>query len=98
MLLHTLENLPAVLIAGLLFGAGLPAIFAIGMWAQSGTTETQPDGSIVQVKKAPLPLRLLAYLLYALIVAAIIVGVLWISQHFLYITFGVDIFGTGGKA
>lgn len=98
MVMHTLENLPAVILAGLIFGAGLPTIFAIAMWAQAGTTEVQPDGSIVEVKKAPLPMRILAYFLYLIILAAVIIGVLWISQHFIYITFGLDIFGTGGQS
>lgn len=98
MLMHTLENLPAVIIAGLVFGAGLPTIFAIAMWAQTGTTKTMPDGSIVETKKAPLAMRILAYFLYFVILAAVIIGVLWISQHFIYITFGLDIFGTGGQS
>ncbi|HHY06929.1 MAG: hypothetical protein WAN89_06340 [Lawsonella sp.] len=97
MLMHTLENLPAVIIAGLAFGAGLPAIFAIAMWAQSGQTKTLADGTIVETKKAPLPMRILAYILYFVILASVVIGVLWISQHFLYVTFGLDIFGTGGQ-
>lgn len=97
MLMHTLESLPRVLLAGLIFGAGMPTIFAIALWAQTGETETRPDGSIHEVAAPSVLRRIIAGILYCAIAVMIIVGVLWISQHFLYVTFDLDIFGTEGR-
>lgn len=96
MLMETLRNLPAVLLAGLLFGAGLPVLFAFAMAAGSGKTE-EIDGKMMEVKPPALPMRILSYLLFALVIVLIVVGVLWVSQHFIYTTFGLDIFQNGGK-
>lgn len=96
MLMETLRNLPAVLLAGLLFGAGLPVLFAFAMAAGAGKTE-EVDGKMVEVKPPSVPIRILSYVLFALVVILIVVGVLWVSQHFIYTTFGLDIFHTGGK-
>lgn len=96
MLMETLRNLPAVLLAGLLFGAGLPVLFAFAMAAGSSKTE-EVDGKMVEAKPPSVPMRILSYVLFALVVILIVVGVLWVSQHFIYTTFGLDIFHTGGK-
>ena len=79
MLMETLRNLPAVLLAGLLFGAGLPVLFAFAMAAGSGKTE-EVDGKMMEVKPPALPMRILSYLLFALVIVLIVVGVLWVSQ------------------
>ena len=42
-------------------------------------------------------MKILSYVLFALVILLILVGVLWVSQHFIYNTFGLDIFHNGGK-
>ena len=96
MLMETLSNLPAVIIAGLFFGAGLPSIFALAMAAGSGKTE-EIDGKMVEVKPPNPLLKIISYILFALVVVIIIVGVLWVAQHFIYTSFGLDIFQNGGE-
>ena len=96
MLIETLRNLPAVLLDGLDFRAGLPVLFAFAMAAGSGKTE-EVDGKMVEVKPPAIPMRVLSYVLFALVIVLIVMGVLWVSQHFIYTTFGLDIFHTGGK-
>ena len=96
MLMETLSHLPAVLLSGLFFGTGLPVLFALAMAAGSGKTE-KIDGKMVEVKPPTLPMKILSYVLFALVILLILVGVLWVSQHFIYNTFGLDIFHNGGK-
>ena len=85
MLMETLSHLPAV-----------PVLFALAMAAGSGKTE-KIDGKMVEVKPPTLPMKILSYVLFALVILLILVGVLWVSQHFIYNTFGLDIFHNGGK-
>ncbi|NDK91683.1 hypothetical protein GYA93_19195 [Gordonia desulfuricans] len=83
--MHTLEAIGKVLIVGLLFGAGLPAIFAVGLRLQAaGSGDANADGTVT----APNPaLKFAAYVLYALVLAAIVFGILWITrQTILYYT------------
>ena len=71
-------------------------LFALAMAAGSGKTE-KIDGKMVEVKPPTLPMKILSYVLFALVILLILVGVLWVSQHFIYNTFGLDIFHNGGK-
>ncbi|MGW0036433.1 hypothetical protein [Gordonia sp. NPDC003376] len=83
--MHTLEAIAKVLIVGLIFGAGLPALFAVGLRLQAaGAGDANADGTLT----APNPaLKALAYVLYALVLTAIVFGILWITrQTILYYT------------
>jgi predicted secreted protein len=65
-----------VLFAALLLGAGLPAIFALGMrslaYGTGGTAE-------VTVDSKPQPIgKVLAVVCFAVVVAAILLGITWI--------------------
>lgn len=77
-----------VIVAGLIFGAGLPLLFSLGirMW-DAGTGGEHADGTVTAGKPAAL---YLACALFALVAAAIVVGVLYITQksidHYLGIT------------
>ena len=66
-----LEGAMRVLVVGLLFGAGLPAVFALGIralaYGQGGEAEISQD--------APHPLgRVLAYLAFAVVVSGVLLG------------------------
>ncbi|MFT3889380.1 MAG: hypothetical protein QM713_14630 [Arachnia sp.] len=81
-----------VLMVGLLFGAGLPALFAVGMRLQSaGTGEV--DGEAPGERH--LGLTVAGWTVFAVVVAAVLAGVLWITRLSLYHYFGISLFGAG---
>lgn len=80
-----------VLIAGLIFGAGLPAIFAVGIRLQAaGTGDAAADGTVTGGNPAA---RAGAWAAFGLVVAAVVVGILWITRKSLHHYLGVDLFG-----
>lgn len=91
------EKVVPVLMAGLVFGAGLPALYAFGMRLLSGTTEYTADGRLIEIEPANGVAKAVAYIIFAGIVAVIIAGILWIANDFIHHMTGIDIFGTTGK-
>lgn len=88
-----LTNLVPVTIAGLILGAGLPAVFALAMRISAGQTTRLEDGTVLQTRPASSAARAVSAILYALIVAAIVVGILWVAKDFLYHAIGFNLFG-----
>lgn len=84
---ETFGSLWEVILFGALFGAGLPAIFGLGMHALSvGTADA--TGHV-----RPTPIAFAgAILCFAVVGFAVICGILLISQHFLASTFGINVF------
>ncbi|UIJ33479.1 hypothetical protein [Allobranchiibius sp. GilTou73] len=88
-----------VLLAGLVFGAGLPALFAVGVrllaqghggsagGAFAGDAGTSGGAS----RGNPVALGA-AYLLFGLIAVAILLGVLWITKASLKHYLGIEVF------
>lgn len=80
-----------VLLAGLVFGAGLPAIFAVGIRLQAaGAGETGADGTVTGGNPAA---RAGAWVAFGVVLLAVIVGILWITRKSLHHYLGIDIFG-----
>lgn len=79
-----------VLAAGLLFGAGLPFLFAIGirMWDQ-GEGGIHVDGTATARKPAQLTV---AYAMFALIAAVVVVAVLYLTKASIAHYLGVHLF------
>lgn len=79
------EAIGKVLIVGLIFGAGLPALFAVGLRLHAGSTsETTADGTVSQGNPVQ---RGLAYVIFAIVALIILTGLLWITrQTILYYT------------
>ncbi|GED99689.1 hypothetical protein nbrc107696_01360 [Gordonia spumicola] len=75
-----------VLAVGLILGAGLPALFALGMRA-----EAAGDGSIAGRPANP-ALKYLGYFLIGLAAVVIVVGILWITRQTLNYYFDLKIF------
>ncbi|MFC3963286.1 hypothetical protein [Nocardia jiangsuensis] len=73
-----LNALLEVVLAGIVFGAGLPAVFAFGVRFYAG------GGA---------PARAGAYACFGIVVAAVVCGVLWVAKAFLAAKLGVHIFG-----
>lgn len=71
-----LQGAAKVLVAGLVLGAGLPVLFAVGVWALSYGDPRAPaeseSGSAPHT--APLPARALGYLCFAVVLLAIAFG------------------------
>lgn len=71
-----------VLLAGLVLGAGLPALFAFGVralaWGTGGDAEIHESGV---VPKAHLGGRLVAYTMFSIVVLAVLTGVGYITAH-----------------
>jgi len=70
-----------ILILGLLVGAGLPALFAVGVRLNAeGAGVVAHDGSVSH--RNPVML-VLGWLIFALVLAAVIISVLFIARDFI---------------
>ncbi|MFT4135980.1 hypothetical protein [Microbacterium sp.] len=79
-----------VLGVGLLFGAGLPALFALGIRLRAAGAGEASDG--VQVARRPV-LTATGNVLFLIVIAAVVAGVLWITRHSLDHYLGISLFG-----
>jgi hypothetical protein len=88
--MHYAEILLRVLVIGLLLGAGLPAVFAIGLVAFSnGAGATDEHGTV----HAPnLALKYLGVLLFLFVAWVIVTAIAWITRSTIIHHFGVDLF------
>ncbi len=76
-----------ILLVGLVLGAGLPALFAVGVqalaWGTGGDSETHDEG----VKLPPhLIGRIIAYTMFIIVVLTVLAGIGYIVAHGLGIT------------
>lgn len=89
------EAIGKVLIVGLIFGAGLPALFAVGLRLHAeGGGGTNADGTVSQGNPAQ---RALGYVIFAVVVLIIITALLWITRQTIYYYFDIKIFPFGYK-
>ena len=75
MWLSALDGAWRVLVAGLLLGAGLPILFALGVKSQAWANGDLPD------RPANPAGRVVAVALYSLVVLAILLGISYIVAH-----------------
>ncbi|NLU84152.1 hypothetical protein [Rhodococcus sp. HNM0569] len=84
LLTDTLDSLWQVVAVGLLFGAGLPALFALGLRVlDSGSDEHGRTSPLAHVG---------AWLCFAVVLIAIAAGILMLTKDFLAGTFGLNFF------
>ena len=83
--MHYLEASFRVLLVGLVLGAGLPALFAIGV-------RTYSAGAGGDLRAANPALRVMGLLLIAFVALVIVVAILWITRNTIHHHFGVDLF------
>ncbi|MFG1790145.1 hypothetical protein [Nocardia sp. NPDC049149] len=92
--MHTLiTNLNAlwkVTLAGLVLGAGLPMVFAVAIRFWSAAETVSADGRVTQRNYPALTVALLCF---ALIIAAILTGILYTAKAFIATHFGIHLFG-----
>ncbi|MBF6437325.1 hypothetical protein [Nocardia cyriacigeorgica] len=88
-LVTNLNSLWKVVAAGLVFGAGLPMIFAFGVrfWSAS---EIRADGGVI---RRNYPALAGALVCLGLVIAAVVAGVLYTAKAFLAARFGIHLFG-----
>lgn len=92
--LELLQRISPVLMAGLVFGAGLPTLYAVGARLLSTRSVQGPDG-LVEVEPSALS-KGIAYLIFALLGVAILSGILWVAKDFLYAYTGFNFLGAAG--
>lgn len=88
------SDLLQVTLAGLILGAGIPVVFGIAI-RLSVPAHGAGEDTTAQI---PGWKRTVAGALYLVIIAAVVLGLLWITQGRIYDAFGWDIFGTGGSS
>lgn len=77
-----LEATWRILLVGLLLGAGLPALFALGIRSLAwGSGIDSDDQTGVAVLRPHLMGRIVAYLLFAIVILAVLAGVGYIVAH-----------------
>jgi hypothetical protein len=88
--MHYLESILTVLAVGLILGAGLPAIFSVGMLAYShGAGGEEADHLLHKPNPA---LKYLGLLLFVVVALVVITAVAWITRSTIMHHFGVDLF------
>ncbi len=90
--MHTFEaivkSLGEVTLIALILGAGLPLIFAVGVrfWSmETATANGAPTGRNTVAQA-------IAYLCFAIVVVAVLLGILYIAKDFISHTFDVQLF------
>lgn len=87
------SDLWQVTLVGILLGAGIPILFSIGIKLSAPV-----EGAEGHANEHTSGLqRGIATLIFLVIIAAVITGLLWVTQGRIYETFGWDLFGTGGS-
>lgn len=81
-LLAALDGAWRVLLVGMVLGAGLPALFALGLRALSWGTghDAGVEGGAAVMKPHPLG-RPLAWLMFALVILSVLAGIGYITAH-----------------
>ena len=85
-----LESILTVLAVGLILGAGLPAIFSVGMLAYSHGAGGEEADHLIH-KPNP-PVKYLGILLFVIVAAVIITAVALITRATIMHHFGIDLF------
>lgn len=96
--MELLNDLFQVTLVGIILGAGLPILFGIGIRLRVPAPSSEQSGGQSASHQPPVWQRGLAALIFLAIIAAVIVGLLWITQGRLHDAFGWDLFGTGGSS
>ena len=81
-----------ILVYGLVIGAGLPALFAVGVRLNAVGAGVTADGDGAVAHRHPLVLAL-GWVIFAIVLLVAIIGVLYIARDFLAHQFGLYILG-----
>jgi len=89
-LIDALSSLWHVLVAALILGAGLPAVFALGVRLLSSADTVDDEGGVARRNHVVMAG---AYACFGLIVAAVLTGILYTAKAFLAARLGIHLFG-----
>lgn len=90
------DSLLEVTLMGILLGAGLPTLFALGV--RLSTPAHPAEDTAEDPGSAHYTSRPLAAVCFTVIGLAVIAGIFWITKSTLYLYFGWDFFGTEAGA
>lgn len=88
---NTIDSLWQVVLVGLLLGAGLPAVFAVGLKALDAGNQAKAGNTAAAGARSRLTTTG-AVACFAVVIIAVVTGILFIMQGFLSHTFGIEIF------
>ncbi|WP_277102249.1 hypothetical protein [Corynebacterium vitaeruminis] len=77
----------------LLFGVGIPLLFALGMRCMTGDPIRNEQGVIIGDTEASAQMKVLGWTVYAVLAFVILVAITWISKDTLNHYFGWELFG-----
>ncbi|WP_216894074.1 hypothetical protein [Nocardia alni] len=95
--MHTFDaivkSLGEVVLISVILGAGLPLIYAIGVrfWSME-TATVSADGTATAGGRNPIA-QAVAYLCFAIVILAVVVGILYIAKDFISHSFDIQLFG-----
>lgn len=95
MIVDIFHKIYPVFLAGLVFGAGLPVLYALAVRLISGAAGETEEGAVLETEPNILA-RAVAYLIFAILVLAVISGILWVAKDFLYAYTGFNFLGAAG--
>ncbi|MDY6048968.1 MAG: hypothetical protein SPI77_00100 [Corynebacterium sp.] len=78
----------------LIFGAGIPALFSLGMRAHAGNPVRNEAGEVIADAEASPQMKLLAYCVYAALALVIVVAIVWVAKDSIAFYFGWEPFGS----
>lgn len=91
--MDTVEAIVKVLVVGLILGAGLPALFAIGLRLfLSEPATVSADGRQEPASQTGGIARYLGIALFTLVAAVIVVAIAWITRSTIDYYLGIDLF------
>jgi hypothetical protein len=82
-----------ILIFGLVLGAGLPALFALGVRMNAEGSAVVATGGSGSVAKGNAALSAIGWIIFALVAVAVVLGVLFVARDFIGHHFAVYILG-----
>ncbi|RDI67699.1 hypothetical protein [Nocardia pseudobrasiliensis] len=83
------KSLGEVVAIAVVLGAGLPIVFGLGIRFWSMET-VGPDGAVA--RRNPVA-QAVAYICFAVVIVAVVAGILYIAKDFISHTFDVQLFG-----
>ncbi len=95
--MHTFDaiakSLGEVVLISVLLGAGLPLIYALGVRFWSAETATASVGGTATAGGRNPVAQAIAYLCFAIVIVAVVIGILYIAKDFISHSFDIQLFG-----
>lgn len=87
------QSLVQVAGLALVFGAGIPLLFSLGMRCMTGDPIRDDNGVVVGDTPASTQMKVLGWTVYAVLAVVILVAIMWIARDTLDHCFGFTPFG-----